>query len=565
MDKLRTALDNKETNTGYSIGENGHIQHSFNEVNFKESIVQFAFQCVRGAAKNDKFLKKYEKMLNSSFSYNVKFTELLLKLMFHIRDTDKGKGEYSIFYNLLLFWDRPDLFVRFENELRIGLKKCFENGTDQPYGSWKDVKNIIHLFRTKNKDVTKSQICNLLMNYASQQLLTDYDTYLKHSKSGSEENVKISLVSKWLPREKSKKYGWQAKLFAEKLGYTMTKYRKVLSCLNKYIQTTEIYQCGGKWSEIDFNKVPSITMHRQREAFCYDKALKYKKYNVKQVVLDEDRMKCRNNYLEFLDKCSDPNSGVSYNSKKLEMGQLVQTILDQYRIGKFDATKYKACDIAWESGVKLNSNLKYFIPMVDLSASMTWENCPYYNAIGLGLRIAEASLFGKRVLTFSRHPKWINLSDCDTFSRMVETIYSKAEAGANTDIYKAIKLILDGCLESNISHDIISKLNLVILSDMQIDEADASSLSGTLYDNIQTLFHNAGLKSIHKVPFKAPRIIFWNMRNTSGFPSSTSDDNAVMISGYNAAVLDRLIEGEYENIDPFTFLEDVLMSERYKF
>ena len=52
--------------------------------------------------------------------------------------------------------------------------------------------------------------------------------------------------------------------------------------------------------------------------------------------------------------------------------------------------------------------------MVDTSASMECDDCnPLYSAIGLGIRIAEKSKFGKRVLTFSSEPNWINLEPFD--------------------------------------------------------------------------------------------------------------------------------------------------------
>ena len=56
------------------------------------------------------------------------------------------------------------------------------------------------------------------------------------------------------------------------------------------------------------------------------------------------------------------------------------------------------------------------IAMVDTSGSMESENSqPLYSAIGLGLRIAEKSKLGKRVLTFSAAPTWVNLDDCKDF------------------------------------------------------------------------------------------------------------------------------------------------------
>ena len=53
---------------------------------------------------------------------------------------------------------------------------------------------------------------------------------------------------------------------------------------------------------------------------------------------------------------------------------------------------------------------------------MTWENCPYYDAIGIGLKIAERSKLGKRVMTFASQPSWINLEGRNTLTDMVEEV-----------------------------------------------------------------------------------------------------------------------------------------------
>ena len=55
--------------------------------------------------------------------------------------------------------------------------------------------------------------------------------------------------------------------------------------------------------------------------------------------------------------------------------------------------------------------------MVDTSGSMESDNSqPMYNAIGLGIRIAEMSKMGKRVLTFHSNPTWVNLENKDKFT-----------------------------------------------------------------------------------------------------------------------------------------------------
>ena len=86
---------------------------------------------------------------------------------------------------------------------------------------------------------------------------------------------KISNVAKWVPREKNKRFGWLYPILAKKFNdkvwdskYKNNKklfkaFREVLSSLNKYLQTVEIYQTNNDWELIDFNKV-SVTTQKNK-------------------------------------------------------------------------------------------------------------------------------------------------------------------------------------------------------------------------------------------------------------------------------------------------------------
>ena len=84
----------------------------------------------------------------------------------------------------------------------------------------------------------------------------------------------------------------------------------------------------------------------------------------------------------------------------------------QSKCGKFDDLDGKrTLNYQWNDNSKYTGKLKSMIAMVDTSGSMSCDNCiPLYSAIGLGCRIAEKSSIGKRVLTFSSNPSWVNLS-----------------------------------------------------------------------------------------------------------------------------------------------------------
>lgn len=93
-----------------------------------------------------------------------------------------------------------------------------------------------------------------------------------------------SLIAKWLPREKSNKFGWQTQLiareyysewFSENMSEgqykaatrkSLTHFRQLITSLNKKLNTTQTYQCNNNWSQIDFNKdVTKNTMYKQKK------------------------------------------------------------------------------------------------------------------------------------------------------------------------------------------------------------------------------------------------------------------------------------------------------------
>ena len=159
----------------------------------------------------------------------------------------------------------------------------------------------------------------------------------------------------------------------------------------------------------------------------------------------------------------------------------------------------------WDENSKLNSALSNMIAMVDTSASMECDNgLPLYSAIGLGIRIAEKSKLGKRVITFNAKPEWVNLEGLK-FTEMVGKI--KGSVGMNTNFDAAFDMILQTAIANNISPYEMQNFVLLICSDMQIDQAQTSN-SGTMYDRMRNKYAEAGLRSKYQTPYTLPHIVF---------------------------------------------------------
>ena len=534
MAALVSALDMKNS---IQYGENNHIEYSWSEVQ-QEQICQLYFQLVR--TKDAKKLKSVYRKIYEEGDREKKI--LMLKLLANTRDIDEGKGEYALSLELL--------DVLFDLDERVGkemLKRFVGFKSDEkPFGSWKDLKYF--------------------MNIRKERSVKCVDLYVEQMKL-EEETGNNSLVWKWSPREKSRKFGWIfeeiAKCYFAEFGKydwnskgvnkAKTQLRKKISAKNRLLDTTQIKQCEKRWSNIDFNRVTSVTMNKQRGAFMNKK-------NIDTV----DRVECKKNLEKYME---DVKSG------KIEM--------KGKNVGMIDFVKQALCcsnnmdkDILneqWKSNSKQTSKLGEIIPLIDTSGSMEIDEMkPLLSAIGLGLRVAEKSKLGKRVMTFNAKPEWIKLDDKEDFVADVKKI-KDIPWGMNTNFHKAMDLILDTIVELKLPSEEVENLILAVFSDMQFDSAEDDLASEerfgskTVREILEKKYHEAGMKICGK-PYKVPKIIFWNLRVTEGFPVLSYHDGYAMMAGYSPTALNEFSEdglNGLQNFTPWNVLMKTLDKERY--
>jgi hypothetical protein len=383
-------------------------------------------------------------------------------------------------------------------------------------------------------------------------------------------------VAKWVPREKSNKFGWIYEMLAcdyfkkymetatnEKsksnaIKKCKTDYRKLLSKLNKQIDTLQIKQCGKEWANIDFNKVTSISLTKQKHAF-----MNVKKNGSQRFPDDSDRAECSTHFSEHINKAI--KGEIQIKGKRVGLNNFTKQALELSHSRNKNDNWFQQCALLnsqWLDNGTQNGVLGNFIAMVDVSGSMDGD--PLHVAIALGIRIAEKSKLGKRVLTFSAAPRWVNLEKCDNFYTMVDEV-NKSDFGLNTNFYAALNLILDAIVESKLSPDDVQDMVLVILSDMQIDEGDTCNTE-TLYDTMKQKYEDVGIRVSGKA-YKPPHILFWNLRSTQGFPCLTTQPNTSMISGFSPVLLNQFCnEGltALNALTPWALLEKSLENDRYK-
>jgi hypothetical protein len=542
-------------------GENGHKEYSWSKI-IQESIVQLYAQLTRTQPekiehlgdKLDGIITKIHSNYNNgtiSREQKIEMLSILYRMVGQTRELVDGKGEYSLSYMLIYRWYHfypelakyiLELFVKIDNE--------------HPYGSWKDIKYFCDYCKMKTDE--NHPLILYAMDLINNQLRIDLET------------TNPSLAAKWVPREKSSKFGWLFKKLAtsyfqhyinsaqndSQIKFAtlkcFMKYRKLCSELNKKIDTVQIKQCSNKWETIDPSKQTSITMHKQKNAFLNKTKTGQQRSELKE------RIECSQHFQEFIRKAV--NGEITIKGKRIGLNDFTRDALYlvHYKDTHMDAIHM--LNAQWKDNAKQTGQLGKMIAMVDTSGSMSGD--PLHAAIALGIRVAEKSILGKRIMTFSASPTWINLEPYDDFTDMVEKV-SEANWGMNTNIYSALNMILDAIISQKLTADEVSDITLAIFSDMQIDDADKSSMS--LYSSIQRKYEDAGIKICGK-PYLPPHILFWNLRSTNGFPTLSFQPNVSCMSGFSPALLNLFCEEGLHALassTPWTLLNKTLNNNRY--
>jgi hypothetical protein len=575
MSLLFAALDKKSV--PIQVGENNNPEYAWSD-NCQEKIVQLSFQLTRTYNEKQKqvIMTQYRELLDTIFTKNGEnekekyyYGKYVYKLLAQTRDLIAGKGEYTLGYLLVIELAKRDSTA--EQKLAAEALKLFVIPTEHsshPYGSWKDIKYFLNTWKAEGLAMDHPIVINCVRLVITQ---LEEDTTSKNP----------SLLSKWVPRESSRKFGWQTELYArayypEYLKTTKTSaqyekastkclmhFRQLNSKINKKLDTTQIKQCGNQWAGINPKDVTSITLRKQRRALLN----KTKKGEVKSQ--DEDRIQCGKNFEEHIEKAK--KGEVTMKGKRVGLQDMIVDIRSllwksKYTTGEnFNQSEVDMLDLQWADNASQTCEFENMVAMVDLSASMEGE--PMNAAIGLGLRVAEKSKLGRRVMTFSSKPHWINLEGTTKLSEMMNGMYKyKDDWGYNTNFRAALQLMLDACIQNKLPPEEVAKLVLVIFSDMQIDSGDSECNNKTMYESMRQMFNDAGRRAVGEPYTSLPHIVFWNLRSTSGCPNLSVTENTSMMAGYSPALLNSFenegIDG-LKNYTPWSMLVKGLDNERY--
>ena len=362
----------------------------------------------------------------------------------------------------------------------------------------------------------------------------------------------------------------------------------MLSGLNTALGTTEVLMAAQRWEEIEFARVASLCLQRQRKAFL-NEALKGKlsaaqeetgnrhpedpsrvaaRRALRAALLEKGAKGVNGKALqphEVAQKCM----GGRHNLSTLE-ADLMHAQWESLRAGVVEtlaaaaaareaAVRGAAADAEAASGgsgggalgtigvlrtgLPQHVDLGKLVPLVDVSGSMCAT--PMEAVVALGILVSELShpAFRHRALTFESQPSWVDLSGCAKIAEKVHCLQA-APWGGSTDFEAACQMILQAARAARLTPDEIP--DLIVFSVMQFNTARGGSRVSweTHHERLTRHFAEVG-RAVCGEPYAAPRIIYWNLRgDTAGFPVAADAPNTQMLSGFSPSLLKLVLSGK---------------------
>ena len=414
-----------------------------------------------------------------------------LKILFYARDIREGLGERRVFRILLQYLAKYHPQDVIANLDLIGVYGRFDDwyclvGTRVEDEMWKAMK---------------------------QQLEAD----LKNFREGKS----VSLLAKWIKtadskREETRKLGI---LTAQKLGYPVYNFKRIVRSLRKYIGVLEVKMSEGKWEEIVYPEVSGRAMMIYRNAFLRHDMERFDRYLM--------------NALEGKEKI---------HAETLYPYDLVEKIL---HFNPWD----EIMEAQWRQLPDHVAKETNAIVVADVSGSM-WIR-PMATAIGLAIYFAERNrgAYHNLFMAFSEKSEFVSLKG-ETLEQKVQCVKSVGW-GMNTNLQAAFEHVLETALDHDVPPEEMPKA-LIVVSDMEIDACVDENWM--FYDHMKEKYEYSG--------YRLPNVVFWNVNSRHDLFHVDSKRKGVQLySGESVTTFRNLLS----NIDttPAEAMEQIIESERY--
>ena len=269
------------------------------------------------------------------------------KIVFYARDIREGLGERKVFRTLLKYMADIHPEALKKNLDLIGVFGRYDDlycliGTSLEEDMWSAMKKQ---FKEDLKNLNEGNAVSLLAKW------------IKTADASSKETRRLGILT------------------AQKLGYPVYNFKRIVRSMRKQIEVVESLMSANRWSEIKYSKVPSRAMMIYRNTFMKHDKDRFEAFVNKAVAGDE-----------------------KINSATLYPYDIVEKIL--YK--KEDSSVLEAQWRQLPNYIEENTNA---VVMADVSGSMYGR--PMATSIGLAIYFAERNVgaYHNMFMTFSADPK----------------------------------------------------------------------------------------------------------------------------------------------------------------
>lgn len=429
---------------------------------------------------------------------------LSTKILFYARDIREGCGERKVFRDLITYLAKYHKEAIRPNLDLIGV-----------YGRYDDLYLLI-----------------------GTPLEDDMWTAMKKQFEEDVQNLHagnaVSLLAKWIKTpdassENTRKLGI---LTAQKLGYPVYNFKRILRSLRKYIGIVESLMSAGEWDKIKYSEVPSRAMMIYRDAFKRHDELRFAEFTNKAVTGEE---KINSSTLFPYDIVHKVRNGVNSDVLEAQWRQLPNYV---------------------EEGTNA-------IVIADVSGSMTgWgyyqsSVAPIDSSIGLAMYFAEhnTGAYHNLFMTFSDTSDIVTLKG-ETLAQKVSFI-NRVDWGGSTNLKAAFDRVLDIAIKNQIPQEDMVK-SIIVISDMEINSCTTSwgrrTDSWSFYDDMAHKYMKHG--------YEIPNVVFWNCNARHDIFHADKDRKGVqLVSGQSATMFKQLMK--CVGMNPMEAMLKVINSERY--
>ena len=485
--------------------------------------------------------------------------ELFVALMFYMRDIrknptldvksyrrnviPKGKGEKLMSY-WMAFW--------LLNNHEVTFAKNFTRFVSD-IGYYKD--SLIMAKMAYDMKYSEHKIMIILMPLAHALATDEHKIITAHINNTPREKLSLSLASKWAPRQ-NKSYHILIPYMKKLCGITGVKsdakWRKYIQSIVRATttDTVETLLSTKQYDKINFKTVPSKAFNLYKNTFANTPAITKR-------------------FTEFVNKV---RSGTeSINVGAIHPHEILTPYLNGCNIGWIDgySVEDNVTEAQWkcylnnanEMRLSLDHSDCIYIPMIDVSGSM-FDNkmLPIKVALTMGITFSQINhgVFKNKAITFSTKPIMMDIKG-ETVLDQISCVFNEFRKPENleasmysTDFVKAFECLLEFCILNNVPTDVVAKIQVIALSDMEFNHADSTlRVSMSPLQVIREMFTESG--------YVAPQIIYWNLNgHMTHAPCMFNDTGVATLGGFDPSIINVFLETGLldPSAIPFQILEE---------